>query len=212
MGLPIRQKLSSLGSILAIDAPSPTGCLGRGPTEKRISLQCRRSVLLETALSSSARPRCRCFAQRGDVCCSTTPSQRSACSRLSPHMSGSGCSEPHTAGRSGWPKMAQRLSAVSWMQRTPAGLPSGMPGMGVEMDGAMQHAPQPGRQFMGEGNRLCRVVGGCAVQDIGGHRLLLEGPSGTGPRMPCGMTSPAALPTIPVCSKNRQRDVVPQEV
>jgi len=27
---------------------------------------------------------------------------------------------------------------------------SGMPGIGVEMEGAMQHAPQPGRQFMGE--------------------------------------------------------------
>jgi len=32
------------------------------------------------------------------------------------------------------------------MQRTPAGLPSGMPGMGDEMDGAMQQAPQPLRQ------------------------------------------------------------------
>jgi oxygen-independent coproporphyrinogen-3 oxidase len=28
------------------------------------------------------------------------------------------------------------------MQRTPAGFPSGMPGMGEEMEGAMQHAPQ----------------------------------------------------------------------
>ena len=27
----------------------------------------------------------------------------------------------------------------------PAGLPLGMPGMGDEMDGAMQQAPQPGR-------------------------------------------------------------------
>ena len=31
------------------------------------------------------------------------------------------------------------------MQATPAGLPKGMPGIGVVMDGAMQHAPQPGR-------------------------------------------------------------------
>jgi oxygen-independent coproporphyrinogen-3 oxidase len=35
------------------------------------------------------------------------------------------------------------LSASSWAQRTPAGLPSGMPGMGEEIDGAMQHAPHP---------------------------------------------------------------------
>lgn len=33
------------------------------------------------------------------------------------------------------------------MQRTPAGLPFGMPGIGDEMDGAMQQAPQPGRQL-----------------------------------------------------------------
>jgi hypothetical protein len=32
------------------------------------------------------------------------------------------------------------------MQRTPAGLPAGMPGIGDEIDGAMQHAPQPTRQ------------------------------------------------------------------
>ena len=50
--------------------------------------------------------------------------------------------------------MAQALSAVSCTQRTPAGLlmplMSGMPGIGEEMEGAMQQAPQPGRQFMGE--------------------------------------------------------------
>jgi len=28
------------------------------------------------------------------------------------------------------------------MQRTPAGLPLGMPGIGLVMEGAMQHAPQ----------------------------------------------------------------------
>ncbi|WP_281175775.1 hypothetical protein [Marinomonas fungiae] len=34
------------------------------------------------------------------------------------------------------------------MQGTPAGLPFGMPGMGLEIDGAIQQAPQLGRQFM----------------------------------------------------------------
>ncbi len=67
-------------------------------------------------------------------------------------MSCDAFNEPHTTGRSGWPKIAQRLSSVSWRQRTPAGLLTplmlGMPGMGVEMEGAMQQAPQPGRQFM----------------------------------------------------------------
>ena len=51
----------------------------------------------------------------------------------------------HTAGRSGLPKIAQALSGVSWTQRTPAGLPCGIPGMGLEIDGAMQQAPQRGR-------------------------------------------------------------------
>lgn len=68
-------------------------------------------------------------------------------------MSGDGINDAHTAGRSGWPKMAQRWSAIRWMQRTPAGLlrplTTGMPGMGDEIDGAMQQAPQPGRHGSG---------------------------------------------------------------
>jgi hypothetical protein len=34
------------------------------------------------------------------------------------------------------------------MQRTPAGFPLGMPGMGEVMDGAVQQAPQAGRHSM----------------------------------------------------------------
>lgn len=34
------------------------------------------------------------------------------------------------------------------MQRTPAGFPCGIPGMGVDMLGAMQHAPHSERQSM----------------------------------------------------------------
>jgi hypothetical protein len=37
------------------------------------------------------------------------------------------------------------------MHRTPAGFPAGMPGIGEEMDGVMQHAPQPTRQVIGPG-------------------------------------------------------------
>jgi hypothetical protein len=53
-----------------------------------------------------------------------------------------------TAGRSSIPKIRQRLSVVNWMQRIPAGLPPGIPGIGEEIDGAMQQAPQPGRHFI----------------------------------------------------------------
>jgi hypothetical protein len=40
------------------------------------------------------------------------------------------------------------LSRVSWIQRTPDGLPPGIPGIGEDMDGAMQHALQPGLHFI----------------------------------------------------------------
>jgi hypothetical protein len=65
-----------------------------------------------------------------------------------PHIATDGCSEPHTAGRRASPNKAQRWSAVSCTQRTPAGLPAGMPGMGELIDGAMQQAAQSGRQCM----------------------------------------------------------------
>lgn len=58
-------------------------------------------------------------------------------------MSADGCKLSHTAGRPGLPKIMQRFCASSCAQRTPAGLPSGMPGIGDEMEGAMQQAPQP---------------------------------------------------------------------
>jgi hypothetical protein len=50
--------------------------------------------------------------------------------------------------------MAQRRSAVKCTQATPAGFPSGMRGIGEEIDGAMQQAPQPGRQFICVGTSL----------------------------------------------------------
>ncbi|MEO8155336.1 MAG: hypothetical protein ABI605_19890 [Rhizobacter sp.] len=68
--------------------------------------------------------------------------------------------------------MAQVLSSVNWTQRTPAGLlmplTSGIPGIGVEMEGAMQQAPQPDRQFIVRIIRQRRDAGlwsCCAVDD-----------------------------------------------
>jgi hypothetical protein len=85
---------------------------------------------------------------------SSLSSQASACSRLDPHISTDGLRLAHTAGRAGLPKIRQPLWSSSWMQRTPAGLPSGMPGMAEVMEGAMQQAPQPGRQGVAE------IIGG----------------------------------------------------
>lgn len=61
-------------------------------------------------------------------------------------MSACGLKDEQTAGRSGFPNNWQRPSGVSCTHGTPAGLPSGMPGIGEEMDGAMQHAAHPERQ------------------------------------------------------------------
>lgn len=83
--------------------------------------------------------------QLGDVCSSSHPSHCRACARLWPHMNSLGCREPHTAGRSGCPKILQRSFSSSCTQRTPAGLPSGIPGIGLDMEGAVQQAPQSGR-------------------------------------------------------------------
>lgn len=61
-------------------------------------------------------------------------------------MSALGASEPQTVGRSGRPNSVQRRSSSRLGQRRPAGLPPGSPGIGLLIDGAMQQAPQPGRQ------------------------------------------------------------------
>ena len=46
-----------------------------------------------------------------------------------------------------YPAAAVELEAFArpLAQRTPAGLPSGIPGMGEEIEGATQHAPHPAR-------------------------------------------------------------------
>jgi hypothetical protein len=49
--------------------------------------------------------------------------------------------------------MAQRKSAKSCTQRTPAGLPNGMPGIGDDIEGAIQQAPHPARQSIAQHNR-----------------------------------------------------------
>lgn len=80
-------------------------------------------------------------------------SHRSACERWLPHISADGCRDKHTAGRSGRPKSWQRPWLSNCTQATPAGLPSGMPGIAVLMDGAMQQAAQPRRQAGAAGGR-----------------------------------------------------------
>ena len=60
-------------------------------------------------------------------------------------MSIRGLSEEQTEGRSGEPNSLQRESPSNWTQGIPAAFPYGIPGMGLEMEGAMQQAAQPPR-------------------------------------------------------------------
>jgi len=80
------------------------------------------------------------FYYPGAVRASRSASQRRACSRDAPHISAAGRKPAQQAGRPGWPKIVQRWAASRWRQATPAGFPSEV------MDGAMQQAPQFGRQ------------------------------------------------------------------
>jgi hypothetical protein len=96
----------------------------------------------------------------GTVADSSRLSQAIACDASLPHISGLGDKAEQTAGRSGRPNSRQCESSSSCMQRTPAGLPSGMPGMAELIDGAMQQAPQRGRQFMKGLSRWGVVVPG----------------------------------------------------
>ena len=84
----------------------------------------------------------------GAVIFSKLLSQIMACSLVSPHISSLGFSEAQNAGRSGLPKIAHLKSSKSCTQRTPAGFPCGIPGIGLLMEGAIQHAPQFGLQFI----------------------------------------------------------------
>lgn len=96
----------------------------------------------------------------GWVASSSALSNRIASSALVPHISGCGRRRTHTAGRSGLPYSAQRLSAVNWTQRTPAGLPCGIPGIGDEIEGAMQQAPHPTRHSIACSPQPERIVSG----------------------------------------------------
>ena len=71
-----------------------------------------------------------------------------ASSRHSPQIKVSALKPPQTAGRPGELKIPQRKSSVKWIHFTPAGFPSGIPGIDDEMEGIIQQAPQPSLHFI----------------------------------------------------------------
>jgi hypothetical protein len=78
-------------------------------------------------------------------------------------MDSEGFKDAHTAGRSGWPNSRQRPWPSNCTQATPAGLPLGMPGMALLIDGAMQQAAQPERQAGSDGAGGLKPGGGQRV-------------------------------------------------
>jgi hypothetical protein len=75
-----------------------------------------------------------------------------ASSLLLPQTSMSATNAEHTAGRSGWPKIWHRLSTDNCTQRSPAGLPWGMPGMGELMEGATALTALHDEEYLTTGN------------------------------------------------------------
>ena len=65
-----------------------------------------------------------------------------ASSLFFPQVYSSGIKSLHTLGLDGSPNMAQLKSFNSCIQASPACFPFGIPGMGDEIEGAVQHAPQ----------------------------------------------------------------------
>ena len=78
-----------------------------------------------------------------------------ASSRQEPHISSDGCKDAQKAGRAGSLKIRHIKFSSKLTHGTPAGFPSGMPGMGELMLGAMQQLPQNLRHFIDF--FLCRV-------------------------------------------------------
>lgn len=79
-----------------------------------------------------------------------------ASSTPSPHNSGVGVQARQNDGRSGRPKRLHSFLSVRLAHRTPAGLPLGMLGIAVAIDGAMQQAPHF-LQFIGIDGLLWRA-------------------------------------------------------
>lgn len=108
----------------------------------------------EGVLAGQTTPTFSCDAARvyrlqhysGVVIASRDVSQIMASSAELKHISAVGFRLMQTLGRSGIPKIKQLLSSLSCTHRTPAGLPFGIPGIADEMEGAIQQAPQLGRQ------------------------------------------------------------------
>jgi hypothetical protein len=67
-------------------------------------------------------------------------------------------------GRLGKAKILHKPASSNCTQRTPAGLPNGILGIGDEIDGAIQHAAQPNLQANGSSIVVIKI--GCIVKTL----------------------------------------------
>lgn len=102
---------------------------------------------------------------------------RMASSRPSPHNSGVGGQARQNDGRSDRPKRRHSFFSVRLAHRTPAGLPLGMLGIAVVIDGAMQQAPHF-LQFMGIDRLLWRASAASRCQALAARDDLDEDRAG----------------------------------
>ena len=109
------------------------------------------------------------FYYPGQVSTSRSASQCKANWRDSPHISGAACKPAQQAGRSGRPKIVQRKSVSRCTHGTPAGLFSEL------IDGAIQQAPQPGRQLIAGRFAINDSMAASAGQPAWSPRLFVGG-------------------------------------
>jgi len=64
-----------------------------------------------------------------------------------PHIIGSKLKPSQTFGRNGESIIIHNKSSLKFTHLTPASLPFGIPGIGDDIDGAIQQAPQFGRHL-----------------------------------------------------------------
>ena len=114
-------------------------CLVRPRRPRRVALVCPRLGRRGSKCHIVSRQ------TRGAVVISSAARKPSACSLDPLHISSVGRKLTQTAGRSGLLKRAQLWSGRSCTQEIPAGFPRGMPGIGDDIEGAIQHAPHCGR-------------------------------------------------------------------
>ncbi len=72
------------------------------------------------------------------------------------------------------PKSLHKFSSFNCTQRTPAGLPFGIPGINDVILGAMQHAPQPNRHSIIKLTQKIKDAQGITLLSLGQNLLFLE--------------------------------------